>query len=32
MALAELKILRIGKVLREHMGIPQPTFPAKGGD
>ena len=30
--LPESEILRIGKVLREHMAIPQPTFPAKGGD
>lgn len=29
--LPESEILRVGKVLREHMGIPQPTFPAKGG-
>jgi hypothetical protein len=29
--LPESEILRIGKVLREHMGISQPTFPAKGG-
>jgi hypothetical protein len=29
--LPESEILRIGKVLREHMGIPQPTFPTKGG-
>jgi len=29
--LPESEILRIGKLLREHMGIPQPTFPGKGG-
>jgi hypothetical protein len=28
----ESEILHIGNVLRELMGIPQPTFPAKGGD
>jgi len=30
--LPESEILRVGKILREHMGIPQPTFPSKGGD
>lgn len=28
----ESEILRAGQVLREHMGIPQPAFPAKGGE
>lgn len=29
--LPESEILRMGQILREHMGIPQPTFPPKGG-
>jgi len=29
--LPESEILRVGQILREHMGIPQPAFPAKAG-